>query len=95
MAQTGKPLAGEVVEELELLRALAQSPGWARYSNRLRRRVQSSDKAKADALRSGQATDAMILQGKVDGMAYALDYLPQLIDDLEQSVKASAVTPYP
>lgn len=95
MAQTGKPLAGEVVEELELLRALAQSPGWARYSNRLRRRVLSSDKAKADALREGKATEAMVLQGKVDGMSYALDYLPQLIDDLEKSVRDSAITPYP
>ena len=90
-----KPQAEDVVEELALLQALAQSPGWARYSSRLRRRVQSSDKEKAVLLRNQEGQGAMFLQAKIDGMNFALDYLAQLIDERNASVSQAVSSPYP
>ena len=66
-------------EALGQLRQLVQSPGWGLYQARLRSLSRSRESAKADALRAGEASDAVFYQGMVDGVDLAVKELDRFI----------------
>ena len=87
-------------EEYRLLRQLAQNPAWAVYRSLVLSQVQSSEQAKAEALRWGvldntKATQRSpeVLQGYVDGLMYALSCLDQRVLFL-RAQEAEVVAPY-
>ena len=90
MALSPAELAGE---ELGQLHRLAQSPGWALFSSRVRKQVASNEQAKARALREGQTQGAMSLQGRVDGLTEALALLDVAISELQSKVTVSEEMP--
>ena len=61
-----------VLEERRALRQLAQSPVWALLRTRWQQRALSNDKEKAVALRHNEVSKALMLQGFVDGLEYAV-----------------------
>ena len=71
-------------EALVQLRQLAQSPGWGLYLARLARLSKAKEVAKADALRSGEGHEAVMLQGVIDGVELALRELERYMDTLSQ-----------
>ena len=79
MALNNQELQEEAVGQL---RQLAQSPGWGLYQARLRSLSKSREVAKADALRAGEASDAVLFQGIVDGLELAIRELDRYVRDV-------------
>ena len=60
------------LEEVQQLRLLARSPGWALCKVRLLAHVKSREVVKAAALRSNQHHEATLNQGWIDGVIFTL-----------------------
>ena len=78
-------------EELGQLRRLVQSPAWELFKARVLKRVESSEREKAKALRESNSQQAVILQARIDGLKESLDLIYQYMEglqDQEESVPA-------
>ena len=76
-------------EQLQQLRRLDQSPGWALLRQRLAQLVQRNEAEKAKLLRDsvmGRETRASYLQGHVDGVQAAMSELTKYAQELERAV---------
>ena len=83
-------------EELGQLRRLVQSPGWELFKVRVLKRVESSEREKAKALREGNSQQAVILQARIDGLKESLDTIYQYMEGLaEELQKEESVPAYP
>ena len=70
-------------EELGQLRRLVQSPAWELFKARVLKRVESSEREKAKALRESNSGQAVILQARIDGLKESLDLIYQYMEGLQ------------
>ena len=77
-------------EELGQLRRLVQSPAWELFKTRVLKRVESSEREKAKALRESKAEQAVILQARIDGLKESLDLIYQYMEGLQDQEEVPA-----
>ena len=77
-------------EELGQLRRMVQSPAWELFKTRVLKRVESSEREKAKALRESKAEQAVILQARIDGLKESLDLIYQYMEGLQDQEEVPA-----
>ena len=75
-------------EQLVQLKVLAHSPGWSLLQARLRQRLESKERDKADFLLKNKLHEAVILQGYTNALNDVGRVLESYMDELQVKVNS-------